>query len=296
MVFDTLSRCSLGADENNQKDMGFILESLDKVRQETGATVIAVHHTNAAGGRERGSTVIRGGMTVMLEVSKEDDLIAVSCAKVKDSSEFATLYLKPVLVDIGEDAPVPVLIPAEKRLQTPADKLSSLQLDILRAVGMEMFAVSGIKSNQLDELLPASTKRASKYYSLNNLIRLGYVAPHEKGDPYKITEDGRLKLSNTEDAAVSVKSNMSKASPSPFIWTLPESCPMSSPIPHTYGCRIDDTLNNRATVLTTDIENLNDVIANPIPDPTQVAHSNVRSGLTRILLGTTLTRRQDIRC
>ena len=215
---------------------------------------------------------------------------------MKDSSEFATLYLKPVLVDIGEEAPVPVLIPAENRVQTSADKLSSLQLDILRAVGMEMFTVSGIKSNQLDELLPACTKRASKYYSLNNLIGLGYITPHEKGDPYKITEAGRLKQSNAEDAIVSIKSNMSKASPSPFIWTLPESCPMSSPIPHTYGCRIDETLNNRATVLTTDIENLNDVIANPIPDPTQVAHSNVRSGLTRILLGTTLTRRQDIRC
>ncbi|MHB8749630.1 MAG: AAA family ATPase, partial [Aggregatilineales bacterium] len=115
VVFDTLSRCSLGADENNQKDMGFILESLDRVRRETGATVLAVHHTNAAGGRERGSTVIRGGMSVMLEVSKEDDLIAVSCAKVKDSGEFNTLFLKPVLVDIGEAQPVPVLIPAEKR-------------------------------------------------------------------------------------------------------------------------------------------------------------------------------------
>jgi hypothetical protein len=246
VVFDTLSRCSLGADENNQKDMGFVLEALDKVRRETSATVIAVHHTNATGGRERGSTVIRGGMTVMLEVSKEDDLIAVSCAKVKDSSEFAALYLKPVLVDIGEEAPVPVLIPAEKRIQTSTDKLSSLQLEILRAVGMEMFAVSGIKSNQLDELLPPSTKRASKYYSLNNLIRLGYVAPHEKGDPYKITETGRLKLSNAENAVVSIKSNMSKASPSPFIWTLPEPCPMSSPIPHTYRCGMDRTLDFEA--------------------------------------------------
>src|SRR4029077_15859052 len=131
------------------------------------------------GGRERGSTVIRGGMSVMLEVSKEDDLIVVSCAKVKDSGEFNTLFLKPVLVDIGEDQSVPVLIPAEKQLQTRADKLSALQLDILRAVGMEMFSVSGIKSSQLDELLPPTTKRASKYYSLNNLIRLGYVAPHD---------------------------------------------------------------------------------------------------------------------
>ncbi|MHB8625331.1 MAG: AAA family ATPase [Aggregatilineales bacterium] len=251
VVFDTLSRCSLGADENNQKDMGFILESLDRVRRETGATVLAVHHTNAAGGRERGSTVIRGGMSVMLEVAKEDDLIAVSCAKVKDSGEFNTLFLKPVLVDIGEDQSVPVLIPAEKRLQTPADRLSTLQLDILRAVGMEMFSVSGIKSSQLDELLPPTTKRASKYYSLNNLIRLGYVAPHDKGDPYLITEAGRLKLSNAENAAMTSKSNVSKGSLTPFIWTLPDSCPMSSPIPHTCGCGMDETLDNQSAIQTT---------------------------------------------
>jgi len=256
VVFDTLSRCSLGADENNQKDMGFILESLDYVRRETGATVLAVHHTNAAGGRERGSTVIRGGMDVMLEVSKEDDLIALACAKVKDSGEFETTFFKPVLVDIGEESPVPVLVPAEKRIQTQADKLSTLQLDILRAIGMEMFAKSGIKSSQLDEILPPGTKRASKYYSLNNLIRLGYVEPHEKGDPYQITEAGRLKLSNAESAAVSVKSNLSNPSLNPFIWTLPDSCPMSSPIPHTYVSCLMTLTTLRARTSSTDADML----------------------------------------
>lgn len=40
IVFDTLSRCSLGADENNQKDMNFILEALDHIRRETGASTL----------------------------------------------------------------------------------------------------------------------------------------------------------------------------------------------------------------------------------------------------------------
>jgi len=276
VVFDTLSRCSLGADENNQKDMGIILESLDRVRRDTGATVVAVHHTNAAGARERGSTVIRGGMTVMMEVSKEDDLIAVSCAKVKDSAEFDTLYLKPVLVDIGEELPVPVLVPAEKRVQTREDKLSSMQLEILRSVGMEMFAESGIKSSQLDELLPPGTKRSSKYHSLNALIRLGYVSPHEKGDPYVITEAGRLKLSNAESVAVSVKSNMSKASLNPFIWTLPEACPMYSPVPHTSGCGTDKTLDTRATDEKTDEQHATAAHV----DTTASAESNVQTNTT----------------
>ncbi len=243
IVFDTLSRCSLGADENNQKDMGFILEALDVVRRATGAAVVAVHHTNAAGARERGSTVVRGGMDVMIEVTKDDDLIVVSCSKMKDAGEFDPIYLKPVLIDIGDEYPVPVLVPAEKRIQTQADKLTTLQMEILRAVGMEMFAVSGIKSNQLDELLPPNTKRASKYHSLNTLIRLGYVEPHVKGGPYRMTDAGRLKLSNAENGSLASKSNLSKASPSPFIWTLPDPSLMSSPIPHTHRCGIDETLD-----------------------------------------------------
>ncbi len=120
----------------------------------------------------------------MLEVSKDDELIIVSCSKMKDAADFEPIYLKPVLVDIGEQNHVPVLIPAEKRVQTQADKLTPLQLEILKAIGMEMFTESGIKSSQLDEILPPTTKRASKYHSLNTLIRLGYVKPHTKGDPY----------------------------------------------------------------------------------------------------------------
>jgi hypothetical protein len=245
IVFDTLSRCSLGADENSQKDMNFILDALDSVRRETGATVVAVHHTNAAGLRERGSTVIRGGMDVMLEVSKDDELIVLSCSKMKDAADFEPIYLKPVLIDIGEQNPVPVLIPAEKRIQTQADKLTPLQLEILKAIGMEMFAESGIKSSQLDEILPPTTKRASKYHSLNTLIKLGYVKPHTKGDPYHITDEGRQKLSNAESCATSNKSKESKAGLSSFIWTLPEPGPMSSPVPHTSECGTDETLDIR---------------------------------------------------
>src|SRR5262249_16451182 len=114
-------------------------------------------------------------------------------------------------------------------------------MEILRAVGMEMFAVSGIKSNQLDEILSPSTKRASKYHSLNTLIRLGYIEPHVKGDPYKITEAGRLKLSNAENGILASKSKETKASPSPFIWTLPDPGLMSRPIPHLIKGGMDET-------------------------------------------------------
>src|SRR5262249_53834625 len=127
-------------------------------------------------------------------------------------------------------------------------------MEILRAVGMEMFALSGIKSNQLDEILSPSTKRASKYHSLNTLIRLGYIEPHVKGDPYKITEAGRLKLSNAEGSIVAAKSKESKASPSPFIWNLPDPGLMSSPIPHLIKGGMDQTSDQTDTKQAADVE------------------------------------------
>src|SRR5258708_26843898 len=139
---------------------------------------------------------------------------------MKDGEEVELIYLKPVLIEICEESPVPVLIPAEKRIQTQIDKLTALQLEILKAIGMEMFAESGIKSNQLDEILSPTTKRASKYHSLNTLIRLGYVKPHTKGDPYHMTDEGRQTLSIVASRTVSGKSNESKAIQQLFIWTL----------------------------------------------------------------------------
>src|SRR5258708_40335199 len=58
-----------------------------------------------------------------------------------------------------------------------------------------------------------------------------------------MTDGGRLKVANAENGSVTNKSNMSKASPSPFIWTLPDLSLMSSPIPHTYQCGMDQTLD-----------------------------------------------------
>ena len=49
IVLDTLARLMLGADENSAKDMGLAIAGMDRVRQETGATVLVIHHTRKTG-------------------------------------------------------------------------------------------------------------------------------------------------------------------------------------------------------------------------------------------------------
>src|SRR5690606_19173458 len=45
IVFDTLARSIVGADENSAKDMGEVVAKLDWLRKATSATVLLVHHT-----------------------------------------------------------------------------------------------------------------------------------------------------------------------------------------------------------------------------------------------------------
>jgi hypothetical protein len=44
VVFDTLSRCSVGVDENSAKDMGLVIAGVDRIRKEFEATVLVIHH------------------------------------------------------------------------------------------------------------------------------------------------------------------------------------------------------------------------------------------------------------
>jgi hypothetical protein len=45
IVIDSLARVTTGVEENNTKEMGQIVASLDLIREETGACVLTIHHT-----------------------------------------------------------------------------------------------------------------------------------------------------------------------------------------------------------------------------------------------------------
>ena len=66
IVVDTLARVALGADENNARDMGLVVNGFDELKRSTDATVLVIHHTRKDGGSERGSSAIRGAADVMI--------------------------------------------------------------------------------------------------------------------------------------------------------------------------------------------------------------------------------------
>lgn len=107
IVIDTLARVALGADENSASDMGRVVEGFDMLKRETGATVLAIHHSRKDGGAERGSSALRGAADVMIRCESVAGVTAsgvkLECAKMKDGEAFGTVLasLESVTLDGG---------------------------------------------------------------------------------------------------------------------------------------------------------------------------------------------------
>jgi hypothetical protein len=90
IIFDTLARCFVGADENSSAAMGSLLEGTARIGNELGATTLLVHHTRKDGSTERGSIALRGGVDVMMAVERKKgtNVLTLSNLKMKDAPDF----------------------------------------------------------------------------------------------------------------------------------------------------------------------------------------------------------------
>ncbi|OOY07357.1 helicase RepA family protein [Thioclava sp. F36-7] len=118
VIFDTLARCLAGADENSSREMGSVIASLDRIRRETGAHVMLVHHTGKDATKgARGSSALRAAVDAEIAVTKDGDRITVSASKIRNGAAPAPLdfMLSPV-----DGAPSCVLRPVAHRAPRPA--------------------------------------------------------------------------------------------------------------------------------------------------------------------------------
>lgn len=100
VVIDTLSRNFGGQDENASAAMTAFISLIEEFSKNHGAAVLIVHHTNAAGGRERGHSSLRGAMESSFECTATKangtlDIMTLENNKQKDDSGGDPIYLKP---------------------------------------------------------------------------------------------------------------------------------------------------------------------------------------------------------
>jgi hypothetical protein len=87
VVLDTLSRALSGGNENAPDDMGALVNSIDKIRQATGAHVCGVHHSGKDAARgARGHSLLRAATDTEIEISRSDPQ-SPSTAVVKKQRE-----------------------------------------------------------------------------------------------------------------------------------------------------------------------------------------------------------------
>ena len=102
IIIDTVARAIPGADENTSQAMGLFVSACDRVRHETSAAVIGIHH----GGKDiergmRGSNALPGAVDTTLLISRSDKRVTIKSEKQKDAEEAEDIHFQM------ETAPVP---------------------------------------------------------------------------------------------------------------------------------------------------------------------------------------------
>jgi hypothetical protein len=103
IVFDTLSRCLTGGDENSASDMGMAMAACDELRARTKAVVLLLHHTKKDGTVERGSSALRGAVDTIVTLQEDADersLLTLTCERQKDAEPFEPLQITRRVVQL----------------------------------------------------------------------------------------------------------------------------------------------------------------------------------------------------
>ena len=90
IIIDTVARHMGGLDENSAKDMGELIRTADKLKDDYQCAVMLVHHTGHANqDRARGSTAFKGALDTEIIVNQLGDHdLTTKCEKQKDGTPF----------------------------------------------------------------------------------------------------------------------------------------------------------------------------------------------------------------
>lgn len=106
VVIDTVSRVFGGGDENSSQDMARFVSNLDRIRADTGAAILAVHHTGKDSTKgARGSSVLFAAADFVTEVERLGDgsTRRVTVRKSREGEDGAVQDFRLRVVELGED-------------------------------------------------------------------------------------------------------------------------------------------------------------------------------------------------
>lgn len=106
LVIDTVSRVLAGGNENAPDDMGALVRSLDRLRDELRCHVLAIHHSGKDQGRgARGHSLLHCAVDTEIEVVRDvaTGIATATVAKQRDGATEGQIAFRLRQVDLGAD-------------------------------------------------------------------------------------------------------------------------------------------------------------------------------------------------
>ena len=166
VVFDTLARCMVGADENNAKDCGQVVENMSQLRAATPdgrGVVLGVHHTGKDGRTFRGSSVFEAGADTVYSVIRDGGVIVLDREKRKDGPPTDTHRLKIDPID-GTGSAV---------ISSHGGVKNTDRSERLFFTFLQCFSDSGASRSQLRSV--ADMTDATFYRAVSDLLKSGHL-------------------------------------------------------------------------------------------------------------------------
>lgn len=189
VVLDTLARCTPGGDENSAQDMGRAVDAADRIRAETDASTLFIHHA----GREdqshpRGSTALACAADTVVSLRKEARCSAeLSCEKQKDAEKFDAMEIEMEEVD---ESLVPTVVgAAEAEREVRARARQALETLVTE---FDEDGASYVEWREASGLPNTTFNRARQ-----DLLASELVTRESEEGPYRPTPEGREHVTPT---------------------------------------------------------------------------------------------------
>ncbi len=104
VIFDTLSRCTNGMDENISKEVSQLFNLMTTFTKNEDLAVLFVHHTGKDESRKgRGSNVLSANADASIQIKGTTNGCEVVADRIKDADNFAPINLETEVVVFGQE-------------------------------------------------------------------------------------------------------------------------------------------------------------------------------------------------
>lgn len=159
IVFDTLARCTVGAEENSARDVGIVIDSMTRIMDATPnhrGVVLGVHHTGKDAKTLRGSSAYEGGVDTVYFVERDHN-ITLRCQKQKDGPDTDRHVLRLAQVE-GTDSCVVEAVSGD------AAEKDAAAVALLKKIFLEMFSETGVSNSDLRAVAAEHGMSQSSFY------------------------------------------------------------------------------------------------------------------------------------